>query len=309
MKERRVITSSDVRLLLLKKYELDSGSMARSTASHRHAMFFELNNGTGWHGGRNFLDAFLLDLWPSGSFTRRVFEIKVSRSDFLSEIKNPNKRKWGMEISNEFWFVCAPDICKPEEVPEACGLMVVTKKGDKLRVVKHPTYREARELKMPEMMAMTRQMSPYERNADIKWLYQNQELTESAIDELVRSRIDKHVSLRISEGIRDGVKKGMENIRESMRIYAEAMKSAGIKPPYWMEEDRYGNFGVNVARQWSASNWVRENVSRPPEVEKIEVAKSKMETMQKHLQDLIDEINKLLEMNRDRNGEEENAKY
>lgn len=61
------------------------------------------------------IDAFALNLWPSKHYQRVAFEIKVSRSDFLGELRHPAKRTHALFLSNIFWFVLAPGIYDPKE--------------------------------------------------------------------------------------------------------------------------------------------------------------------------------------------------
>lgn len=98
------------------------------------AFFPELRVGTGYQTRRlakqginpeQRLDAFAFNLYPSKKHMRITYEIKVSRSDFLHELKNPMKRKQGLELSNEFYFVTPVGLVKPEEIPTECGLIEV----------------------------------------------------------------------------------------------------------------------------------------------------------------------------------------
>lgn len=63
-----------------------------------------------------------------------VAEIKVSRSDFLSEIKKKKYLK-SLNRCNKFYFVCPKDMIKPEEVPSPCGLYYKHQEGRMLRFV------------------------------------------------------------------------------------------------------------------------------------------------------------------------------
>lgn len=56
------------------------------------ASFRELRSATGSMFERTF-DFFTVNTYPSGNFLRLVFEVKVSRSDFANELKNPLKRE------------------------------------------------------------------------------------------------------------------------------------------------------------------------------------------------------------------------
>lgn len=88
----------------------------------------ELRVGTG-RGRHNLqrLDAFALNCLPHMAMKRVCYEIKVSRSDFLCEVRSPLKRRIGMHFSNEFFFVTPAGMLSCEEVPTNCGLMEVGK--------------------------------------------------------------------------------------------------------------------------------------------------------------------------------------
>lgn len=70
------------------------------------------------------IDAFATHCWTP--YERVAYEVKVSRGDFLKEMKKPRKRARGLLLSNEFFFAAPAGIIKPEEVPPECGLYEVT---------------------------------------------------------------------------------------------------------------------------------------------------------------------------------------
>lgn len=80
----------------------------------------------GYKGEGRKIDLWALSCAPSDGLQAHAYEIKVSRSDWLSELKKPLKRRLGMAISNQFWFVAPAGIIKPEEVPPMCGLIEVS---------------------------------------------------------------------------------------------------------------------------------------------------------------------------------------
>ena len=107
------------------------------------AFFAELRVGTGYKNrkeGKNpeqRMDAWAINCYPSKQFATIAFEVKVSRSDYLHEIANPDKRQQAIQLSNEFYFVVPSGLVYAEEVPDECGLMVVDDKG--IKVIKKPT--------------------------------------------------------------------------------------------------------------------------------------------------------------------------
>lgn len=96
----------------------------------RGILIFELRTGTGFSKGEpNRIDAFFMEETPSKGLARTAYEIKVSRSDFLRELKQPLKRRAAMRVSNQFFFVMSPGIAKPEEIPMDCGLIETNEYG------------------------------------------------------------------------------------------------------------------------------------------------------------------------------------
>ena len=84
----------------------------------------ELRVGTGrQNSGAQRLDAFALNTLPHMAMKRVCYEAKTSRSDFLSELKRPLKRRIGMRYSNEFYFVTPADLVRITEIPPECGLV------------------------------------------------------------------------------------------------------------------------------------------------------------------------------------------
>jgi hypothetical protein len=95
------------------------------------AFFSELRCGTGWssRGVRNpeqRIDAWAISLWPSRGVGPVAYEVKVSRADWLRELKQPRKRKQAMALSQEFFIAAPAGIVRPDELPEGCGLIEVT---------------------------------------------------------------------------------------------------------------------------------------------------------------------------------------
>jgi hypothetical protein len=94
-------------------------------ASVSEWLFFrELRVGTGTRN-RNAqrLDAFALNTLPHTAMRRVCYEVKVTRGDFLSELKHPLKRRIGMRYSNEFYFVTPASLVGTAEIPAECGLI------------------------------------------------------------------------------------------------------------------------------------------------------------------------------------------
>lgn len=85
--------------------------------------------------GDSTADAVVIGNWPSNGYEIQGFEIKVSRADWLNEVKKPNKCDPTKKYCNKWWLLIASEkMVKPGELPEDWGMMVAH--GRNLRIVK-----------------------------------------------------------------------------------------------------------------------------------------------------------------------------
>lgn len=105
------------------------------------AFMSEVRNKTGYSGKIRTADALAMSLFPSRGLHLHGFEVKISRGDWLRELKAPEKAE---EIAKacHFWWLVISDaaIVREGELPQPWGLLV--RKGDKLVIGKHPTFNE-----------------------------------------------------------------------------------------------------------------------------------------------------------------------
>ena len=86
----------------------------------------ELRGGSGYGGdSESRIDAWAMHPYPSKQNCRVAYAVKVSRSDFLRDIKQPLKHRAALNVSNEFYFVAPEGVIKPEELPLFAGLIEV----------------------------------------------------------------------------------------------------------------------------------------------------------------------------------------
>jgi len=93
-----------------------------------YALLPHVRNSTGYPSVTRTADALVMSLYPSRGLTLSGFEIKVSRSDWLRELKDPAKAE---EIARhcDYWWIVAgeADLVKLEELPPSWGLLVPKK--------------------------------------------------------------------------------------------------------------------------------------------------------------------------------------
>ena len=117
----------------------------------------EVANGTGAIRRRS-ADALAMGLWPSRGLHLHGFEIKVSRADWLHELKNPAKAEQIARYCHFWWLVVGDkDIVKPEELPKNWGLLVP--QGSKLVVKVQAPEMEAEPVGYQFLAAIFRKVS------------------------------------------------------------------------------------------------------------------------------------------------------
>ncbi len=132
--------AQDLKDMLRRKYTPKTVQWETRDIVRRGFACFEEFQFGGKHG-RKRIDFVSVGLWASNGFTRRAFEVKVSRSDFLSEIKNLEKSWEAREFFHEFWIVAPKGLFDVSELSEGAGWMYPTKRG--LRIGHQATYNPA----------------------------------------------------------------------------------------------------------------------------------------------------------------------
>lgn len=117
-----------------------------------------------------------MNLWPSSQFRSIAYEIKVSRSDFMREMKDPSKRAHAENHAGECFFVAPNGLVRVDEVPEGWGLLECTSGG--LRQVKAATQRKIAPWPLSFMASIARRSAePVTRVEPALWKYAGEEIT------------------------------------------------------------------------------------------------------------------------------------
>lgn len=94
------------------------------------AFFEQVANGTGYADReRRWADAVAIGIWPSRGLLIHGFEIKVSRSDWKSELAKPDKSEAIQQFCDHWWVVAPRGLIDPAEMPPTWGLVEVNEKG------------------------------------------------------------------------------------------------------------------------------------------------------------------------------------
>lgn len=107
------IDASKLRALLRRKYPGD-----------QFAMLYEVRDAAGF-AARRSADVMVIGLWPSRGCMVEGMELKVSRSDWLRELKKPQKAEAFFPYCDRWWIIAAnKDVVRLEELPQTWGLMI-----------------------------------------------------------------------------------------------------------------------------------------------------------------------------------------
>ena len=82
-----------------------------------------------------------------------VHEIKVQRSDLLSDLRSVSKRAAYLDLCSECWYVIRAGIAEPEEIPPECGVLIA---GETTLEVARPAPKRAMQMPFGLWMALAR---------------------------------------------------------------------------------------------------------------------------------------------------------
>lgn len=110
-------------------------ALEKRYAAPAFAFLTEVRNQTGFQKQERTADAIAMSLWPSRGLALHGFEVKASRSDWLKEMRSPDKAAAIQAYCNRWWLVVgASSIVKDSELPENWGLLVPSGNGLKVKV-------------------------------------------------------------------------------------------------------------------------------------------------------------------------------
>ena len=189
---KKPIRTGDVKALLRKRY-----------CAPEWAIMFEVADVTGANQ-RRYADAVAMSLWPSRGLKLHGFEIKVSRSDWLRELRSPEKSV-PVQSYCDYWWLVAPDgVLKPGELPATWGYIRATAKT--LTPEKEaPALEDAKSVDRGFVASMLRRASGADE-AEIAALVEDQVRP-------LRDRIDDEIRHRVDARLRHA-EQGTELIRE-----------------------------------------------------------------------------------------------
>ena len=206
------VSSDDIKLALIKHF-----------APPAHRVFFEVSNDTGAKASR-FIDALAVGIWPSTGHEIIGIEIKVSRSDWQRELKEPAKAQSLMKYCTRWFLACPDGMVKPEELPATWGMLTYKEGAMRSRV--------AGKLLDPEPITPGFMMAVL-RNADAI----DMRLVNKLVEEKNRARyaeFEKQLEKQVESRTRDvdGRRKRIDEVASKL------LAVTGVHPSDWTFDDK-----------------------------------------------------------------------
>jgi hypothetical protein len=113
--------------------DINAHMQSTYTEAQGYACLFEVANGTGSNANRS-ADIVLMNLWPSRGMDLNGYEVKTARSDWLRELKQPEKAWPVMQYMDRWFLLAAPGVAKLDEIPSNWGFQEFD--GKRVRTLK-----------------------------------------------------------------------------------------------------------------------------------------------------------------------------
>jgi len=189
------------------------------------AIFFEVPDSTGASASRS-ADAIAMSLYPSRGLRMHGFEIKVSRADWLHELKQPEKSVALQRYCDHWWIVTPADIVKEGELPPTWGHLILKGNGFNC-VAKAPTL--DRDPWSPGFIAAMLRRAHEARERAIREGVDTAMVTERAA---ITAEVEKRVARQVETS------RSMNE--QAVRTLDEIKKACGMAEDQWVDGERLG---------------------------------------------------------------------
>lgn len=222
--------------------------MLEEKHSGADCLFFKLlRTATGFTDART-MDAYAFYIYQKDQRKKIAYEVKISKSDFMREIHDPDKRREAMLFSNQYYFVAPKGMIAPRELPEGTGLMEVSKSV--IRTRSAAPWKKCDTL--PDwFIASLLHRDPDKAGSNLKlFRYAGREMTKEELKTLLDESIDWHTQEKIDEEVKARIKrwKEQDKIASLIAVFKDVMPwslghgdcPSGEQFKKWLDEQRNG---------------------------------------------------------------------
>ncbi len=244
-------TTADVNQMLWNRY----------TDNGKHVILFDVPDIVGINQRRR-CDAIAIGMWQSSGHLIHGFEVKVSRGDWLREVKNVTKADPFLERCDRWWLVTGDvAIAKPEEIPDAWGWMTATKTGLRVQRPAKPLPQDPNTMHRLWAFALIRRAVERDgKSAEFQAMLEKERIR-------IQAQADDHIRREIAHAV-----PAYEKLRERVEKFE---KDSGMKLEDWrlgnvgklarrivsLTEEGYGGLTKTLQRQLQALQTLSDNVT------------------------------------------------
>lgn len=218
LEESPKLATHQLEAMLRAKYQRD-----------RYALFFDVPDAVSLDARRR-IDAVAVGIWKSVGRSIDAFELKISRADWLRELKQVDKADPFISICDRFWLVTGdPTVAKLDEIPACWGWMTATKHGLRVQRPAEKLPQDRTNLPWGFTLGLLRKLQDdLVSSPDVRTM----------LEESHRDLREKHS--RELEQAGNRASRDLEKLRETVTTFE---KESGIELTHW----RFGHAG-NVVR-------------------------------------------------------------
>ena len=207
-------TAAQVRAALVNRYR-----------APEWATFFEVPNSTGGAAARS-ADAIAMSLYPSRGLRMHGFEIKVSRSDWLHELKQPDKSVPIQRFCDHWWIVTPAGIVKEGELPPTWGHLIL--KGNGFNCGVKAPHLERDPWEPAFIAALLRRAHDARERAIREGVDEAMASERAAIETKIASRVEQTLSVRRVAN------------EDASRTLEQIKQACGLESERWLDGDGLG---------------------------------------------------------------------
>jgi hypothetical protein len=211
------------------EFQVVGALMARySDKPNEYACFPGARNMTGYRGTVRYADFLAVRMWKPHL---RVFvEVKCFRSDWLAELRQPEKAESFSSQCHETWLAAPAGVANEDEIPEGWGYYLVTETagGTALRTVKAARRHESPPIGEPFLLSLLRELGVH-TSYPKAWKYAGTEMDERALasvaEKAFNHRLELEVKIRLAHlGVSQEVKDRAElwaRLRRALNFWGQ----------------------------------------------------------------------------------------
>lgn len=190
----------------------------RNSFASGYQVFFEVGNDTGTKVTRH-ADAVSIGIWPSTGHRIHGYEVKVSRADFVNEMKDGAKAQAVFQYCHHWSLATPPGLIKVDELPPNWGL--VTFDGKTLRTVKMAPRLSPVPLSAGFVAALVRRAGDIDAGLI------------AAAQNKTRLEMEARIEERVERAVRQHRSNATSSAEEAIKIVAALKQQLG---EHWLQE-------------------------------------------------------------------------